>query len=274
MTRGTLLKGFGLSLVLVASMAVAEERLRSAIRDMVLPRAPKDKALIVHVSGGVATVLRFEQPCDPERTKLLGWEGRFEPLLVGGKKVVLEPLRNLADGESFLLLVTLVDGTEVPFTVVGGSVEVDHQVSVYPYPDTEGALRASLAQSRGRERLYREEAERYREEKTSVDHALAALVANNAMDLTPFRRDQVWNLPGNGVQIEIRSYTRPFALRMAQDEIAPGATGSIAVVFDDRAFESKAAKNGLEHLALALFRSDGRQEVYVVLEVAPQRARK
>ncbi len=307
MTRGILLKGFAISLILVASAAVAASR--SIIRDLVLPKGPEDKALVVHVAGGVATVLRFEKPCDPERTKLLGWEGRFEPLLVGGKKVVLEPLRSLADGESFLLLVTLVDGTEVPFTVVGGAGEVDHQVSIYPDPDTEGALLASLSQARGRERRYREEAERYREEKTSVDHALAALMANNAMELTPFRRDRIWKFPGDEAQIEVWTYTsptktavrfhvtnqdpvkswklqearlgtvssseaRPFALRTTQDEIAPGATGYIAVVFDDSAFASKAEKNGFEQLVLELFRSDGRQEVYVLLEVEPQRPRK
>jgi hypothetical protein len=47
------------------------------------------------VSGQVATVLRFEKDVDPAKTKLLRSEGRFEPLLVGSKKVVIEPLRDL-----------------------------------------------------------------------------------------------------------------------------------------------------------------------------------
>jgi hypothetical protein len=57
----------------------------------------------------VTSVLRFEQDVNPAKTKLLGWEGRFEPLLVGSKKVVLEPLHDLGNDERVPLLVTLND---------------------------------------------------------------------------------------------------------------------------------------------------------------------
>ena len=67
---------------------------------------------------------------------------------------------------------------------------------------------------------------------------------------------------------------RPFALRMDQEEIAPGATGAIAVVLDSSAFESKTAKTGVEQLVLELYRADGMQEVYVVLELEQQNPRK
>ncbi|PTL76979.1 hypothetical protein DAT35_45855 [Vitiosangium sp. GDMCC 1.1324] len=36
----------------------------------------------VYVRGRVSTVLRLEKPCDPERTKMLGWEGRSSPCCV------------------------------------------------------------------------------------------------------------------------------------------------------------------------------------------------
>jgi len=70
---------------------------------------------LVYAPRGQVTVLRFEQPCDPNKTKILGWEGRFEPLACVGKKVILEPLKDLASDEGVHLLVTLADETVIPF---------------------------------------------------------------------------------------------------------------------------------------------------------------
>jgi hypothetical protein len=69
---------YSLLLVLLSSVAVARER-TSVIRDVVLPDAPEDTATVVYVAGGVASVLRFQQPVDAGKTAMLGWEGRFEP---------------------------------------------------------------------------------------------------------------------------------------------------------------------------------------------------
>ncbi|HYO52746.1 DUF2381 family protein [Archangium sp.] len=92
-----------------------EEKLK--IRTLKVPAHPSQEAPPIYVSFQVASVLRFEQDVDPAKTRLLAWEGRFEPLLVGSKKVVIEPLRDLDDGEALPLLVTLVDGTEFTFLV-------------------------------------------------------------------------------------------------------------------------------------------------------------
>ena len=48
---------------------------------------------------------------------MLAWEGRFEPVACAGKRVLLEPLRDLEPEDRLMLLVTLADGTELPFTV-------------------------------------------------------------------------------------------------------------------------------------------------------------
>jgi hypothetical protein len=42
------------------------------VRNVYLRDNPKDKVERVYVTGQVATVLRFQQPCDPERPKMLG----------------------------------------------------------------------------------------------------------------------------------------------------------------------------------------------------------
>jgi hypothetical protein len=102
--------------VLVASVAVAQDG-EPRVRNLYLSDDPRDEASRVNVGGRVATVLRFEQDVDPARTKMLGWEGWFEPLLVGGKSVGLVPLQKISPADRFLLKVTLADGTELPFTV-------------------------------------------------------------------------------------------------------------------------------------------------------------
>ncbi|WP_373691598.1 DUF2381 family protein [Hyalangium versicolor] len=79
----------------------------SRVRNLYLSDDPRDEAPRVNVGGCVATVLRFEQAVDPVRTKMLGWEGWFEPLLVGGKSVVLVPLQKIAPEDRFLLRVAL-----------------------------------------------------------------------------------------------------------------------------------------------------------------------
>lgn len=89
----------GLLLGLLAFPALAreiEDKLR--IRTLQVPAHPGQEAPSIYVSAQVASVLRFEQDVVPAKTRLLAWEGRFEPLLVGSKKVVIEPLRDLDEG--------------------------------------------------------------------------------------------------------------------------------------------------------------------------------
>lgn len=144
-----------------------------------------------------------------------------------------------------------------------------------------------------------EENERLRQEERSPDHALATLLANGDLKHTPFMVDKTWLLKQDGADIKVDvlksktvskagviftvtnhaktswglmearlstvsgSKPRPFALRLQQDEIAPGATGRIAIIADDSVFQSP---QGLEKLALELFRSDGLSQAYLVLE--------
>ncbi|KFE68545.1 hypothetical protein DB31_7782 [Hyalangium minutum] len=258
------------------------------------------------MSGQIATVLRFEKDVDPAQTKLLGWEGRFEPLVVGGKTVVIVPIRNLDRDEVVPLLITLVDGTEFPFIVKPKSFEewgwTDHQVNVFKSPDSYKAVLASLNDSLKRERDLREKVERFKEEENSVDHAYATLLANGQVKKTPFSRRlvyrpknedmdivvEVFSGPGKAAAIvtltntyygddwkferayltrDFTSFTvRPFALRMDRATLVPGQTGTIAVVVDQSAFETK---NGdVTDLALQIFRGDGLIQVAVALEAS------
>src|SRR5688572_649792 len=123
----------GLSVLLVALVAplVGATEREPQIRNVILPSGPDQAARPVYVAGSVATVLRFEKSVDPARTKMVGWEGRFEPLLAGGKSVVLVPLHDLTHEDRFPLVVTLKDGTEVPLTVTAEEGRVDHQVNLY-----------------------------------------------------------------------------------------------------------------------------------------------
>jgi len=237
---------------------------------------------------------------------MLGSEGWFEPLLVGGKLVVIVPLQKITPADRFLLMVTLEDETELPFTVTAReNGRVDQQINVFPDPESSDAVRSRLGDSQLRERILREENERYRQEETSVNHALAQLLANGNIQYTPFKRSQKWSLRCDGADVVVevlRSKTVPkaavlftltneslsypwrlrearlstaatlqsrsFALRMEKAEIVPGASGRIAVIADHSVFESK---QGPEQLVLELFRSDGMQQAHVVLELQATR---
>ncbi len=74
-------------LMLVTSAAMAGEREERAPneRTLILSEHPRAEASRLYVGGRISTVLRFEKSCDPERTRLLGWEGHFEPLSCGGE---------------------------------------------------------------------------------------------------------------------------------------------------------------------------------------------
>nr|WP_281256682.1 DUF2381 family protein [Melittangium boletus] len=269
-----------------------------------LTKNPTREVPDVHVAGGRVTTLRFEQPCDPERTKLLGWEGRFEPLAVWGRSVSLVPFKDLSPGDRFLLLVTMRDGTELPLTVTGGGMRWDAQVDVFSDPDSSEAVRVALDEVRERNQTLHEENLRHREEETSVDHALAALLARNEISMTPFQPfDAVWLLE-EGMKIRISVLTsrkkatrkkvaivfkvkntdsetpwtlmrarvealmtekeRPFALRAFPESISPGETGRVAIVADLSSFDSK--KEG-DRLVFTLFRDEWRHLGRIVLYV-------
>ncbi len=291
-------------LFLLASAAVAREPdEKTEIRTLLISDHPSQETHNIYVSGQVVTVLRFEQECDPASTKLLGWEGRFEPPLVGSKKVVLEPLRDLGEDERVPLLVTLADGTEYAFLVRPPRSEkwgwTDHQVNVFKDRESYNAVLSALNDARKRELRLSEENERLKKEENSVDHAFATLLVNGEVKKTPFRRKQVAALKFDDMDIKVEAFegpgkaatvihltntytdgpwrfrearltsdltsytTRPFALRMDRTELAPGQSGRIAVVADQSAFESK---EGLVDLVLEIFREDGNLQVMVNLD--------
>jgi uncharacterized protein (TIGR02268 family) len=188
--RNLLLRLSTLLLVLMASVAGAKER-KPNERNLYLSDHPSSEAPEVYVVGGIVTVLRLEQPCDEARTRMLAWEGRFEPVECAGKRVLLEPLHDLKPEDRLMLLVTLADGTELPFTVTSRQESPsdrtgDQQVNVFRDHEAPKAVLATLYDSLGRERKLREEVERFRQED-SADHALATLLVKGAEKMTQFR---------------------------------------------------------------------------------------
>ncbi|QRN98095.1 DUF2381 family protein [Archangium violaceum] len=193
-----------LLLLLMASAAVARVR-EPNVRNVYVRDDPKDEAKRVYVTGQVVTVLRFQQPCDPERTKMLGWEGRFEPVHCAGKSVLVVPLQDLEPEDRFLLLVTLADGKELPFTLTAiGKTEweqPDQQVNVFLDPETQEALRAQLKDARTRAQ-HLEEANRRHWKEDTEDHALARFLAKGSLKFTPLRARKRWYFKNKGATIE------------------------------------------------------------------------
>lgn len=296
------------------SVAVARDR-ELHVRNVYFRDDPEDEAERLYVTGQVVTVLRLQQPCDPERTKMLGWEGRFEPVVCTGRSVLVVPLQDLEPEDRFLLLVTLADGKELPFTVTAlrkkegkGKREwerPDQQVNVFLEPDTRDALRAQLRDARNRAQLLEEATRRHWEQDTE-DNALAKVLSKRSFKRTTFRARKRWYFKNKGATIEatiladngkaaalfhvtnsdplkpwslsearllttrpgqqpplLFREAKPFALQKDWDELAPGESGSIAIVVDKSAFTSR---EGPCDLTVELYRHDGLLETHVLLD--------
>ena len=192
--------------MLLASVAAAQER-KPVARNLYLGDHPKDEVRSVYVAGDMTTVLRFTQPCDRERTKMLGWEGRFEPVECAGTSVLIVPHKDLELEDRFLLLVTLADGKELPFTVTAQEGRFDHQVNVFPDPEIPEAIRNRLADAHKREEVLEKENERFRREENSANHAYASLLASGEVQNTPFRRESKWRVELGGVVVDVYIYS-------------------------------------------------------------------
>ncbi len=173
----------------MASVAVARGR-EVNVRSAYVFGRQDERVERLYVTPEAATVLRFQQPCVAAGTRMLGWEGRFEPVACAGKRVLVEPLQPLEPEDRFILVVMLADGTEVPFTLVGATREEgqwpDQQVNVFLEPDTREALQDQLKNARAREDALREDVRRFYRQDTP-DHALAKLLASGAITQTPFK---------------------------------------------------------------------------------------
>jgi len=188
--------GYSLIAVFVASSAAqaSDERDKPSVRPIMLSEHPTDGTHSIYVKGQIVTTLRFERLVDASKTKMIGWEGRLEPLAVVRNKVLIEPIRDLNRDEGIPLVVTLADGTEIPFLVRppwrkkdrGWPPITDQQVDVFKDRESYAAMHAALMDALKEKEALAEENQRYRKEETSEDHALAALLASGAVAQTPF----------------------------------------------------------------------------------------
>ncbi|MBL0699176.1 DUF2381 family protein [Comamonas sp. JC664] len=182
-------------LAVSSSAQASDERDTPFVRPIMLSEHPADGTHSIYVKGQMVTTLRFEQWVEPGKTKMMGWEGRLEPLVVVRNKVLLEPIRDLNRDEGIPLLVTLVDGTEIPFLVRPPWRKrdgewppvLDQQVDVFQDRESYAAMRAALMDALKKNDTLAEENGRYRKEENSVDHAYATLLANGHAKKTPFR---------------------------------------------------------------------------------------
>ncbi|WP_233582990.1 DUF2381 family protein [Corallococcus sp. CA053C] len=287
---------------LLAGAALAEGREPLGIRTLFLSDHPDAAPQRVYVKGQVVTTLRFEQAVDAARTRLVGGEGRFEPVGIVGRKVILEPRQDLDSEEGFSLMVTLSDGREVPFLLrpAGhrGGRSADQQLDVFEDRVSCEALGAALRDAEMENKTLRADNERLRKEEGSEDHALAALLAAGAVAQTPFvladhfsGKDEGAALDGSlfrgsgkaAVVFKVKNLdaTHPWsvksvrlvglsdareravALRSSSAVIEPGTSGVLALVVDASAFLDEGT---LTSLFLEVYRQDGLRQAMVQLD--------
>ena len=205
--------------VFVASSAAqaSDERDKPTVRAIMLSEHPSDGTHSIYVKGQLVTTLRFEQLVDASRTKMMGWEGRLEPLAVVRNKVLLEPIYDLNRDEGIPLVVTLADGTEIPFLVKapwskrdgGWPPILDQQVDVFKDRESYAAMHAALMRALKKNDTLTEENERYRKEENSVDHAYATLLVNGQRKKTPFRRRFVYRPKNQDMDMVVEVFEGP-----------------------------------------------------------------
>ena len=244
---------------------------------------------------------------DPLSTRLLGGDDRFESLMIAGRAVVVMPLHDLAQGESFSLIVGLKTGLRIPLTLRRPNVHdpTDGQVDVYLAKDEAPAVRRALELAQSRLTVLTAQNAQHVQQEGSVDYALAALLAQDRVDLTPFKvvgakllQDSDVNLqivtfhpkkgaePGKGAVVfrisnkdakasweldEVRLMSaltgdmKPVAVRASAPSIGPGQTGAIAAVVDMKTF---GPPEHSDHLMLELWRAGPARQVAVELVAA------
>ena len=293
-----------LAVLLASTAAQADGRDEPGVRLILLSEHPDEATHRVYVKGEVVTTLRFEKNVDPGRTKMLGWEGRLEPLAVVRNKVVLEPVHDLDRDEAIPMVVTLVDGTEVSFLLKSPGRKTwertDQQVDVFGNRESYAAMHAALVEALRREKSLEEEVARFREQEASQDHALAALLASAAVGQTPFKvvdryygkdgesevnaqvfqgkgkvavvfkiknidPEQPWSMKSVRLVTLDGGRERAVAVRATAREISPGESGVLAFVVDGSAFLDEGK---LTSLWLELYRQDGQRQAYVQLDPA------
>jgi uncharacterized protein (TIGR02268 family) len=292
-----------LLVALAASAALASgERDKLSVRPILLSEHPDDATHRVYVKGQVVTTLRFEQPVDPVKTKMIGWEGRLEPLAVVRNKVLLEPIHDIDDDEAIPVVVALVDGTEVPFLLRPPGHEqwswTDQQVDIFKNRESHAAMHAALMDALKKNDALTEENQRYRKEETSEDHALATLLVSGALAQTPFKvverffgkdedaeidaqvlqgkvkaavvfkiknlaPEQPWSMKSARLVTLDKGHERAVAVRATVREIMPGGSGVVAFVVDGGAFMEDGK---LTRLSLEIYRHDGMRQAFIQLD--------
>jgi uncharacterized protein (TIGR02268 family) len=300
--RTTLALRLVLTVSLLASTTMADERDKLSVRAVLLSEHPSDATHRVYVKGQVVTTLRFEKSVDADKTKMMDWEGRLEPLVVARNKVVLEPIHDLSEDEAIPILVTLVDGTEASFLLRPPDRQERHwpdqQVDVFKNRESYASMHAALLDALEKNNLLTFENERYLKEETSEDHALAALLASGAIEQTPFtlsdtisgkdsdsavralifrgkgkvavifkiknlHEENSWSVQRVQLSTMPDGQERAVAVRSSVRAIPPGGSGVVAVVADGSAFVDGGV---LRDLFLEVYRQDGHRQAYVMLE--------
>jgi uncharacterized protein (TIGR02268 family) len=180
--------------------------LRLRVRDIFLPSQQDGPAPDIYVDARHATVLRFEDSLVPVSVHVPDWKGRFEQPLAHGQSVLLVPLVKLHEHERIPLLITLQDGTPVPFSLVASPAIPDQQVNVLLRSGSCTDVRHQLESERERREALQQQLQDSERERSSPEHALAVLLSDERTENLFKAADKTDRIELAGVNIEIKRF--------------------------------------------------------------------
>jgi uncharacterized protein (TIGR02268 family) len=173
----------------------------------------------IHVTSGEPTLLRFNAPVDPERTRLGACADGFEPLVITGGTLLLQALGAVDGCEHVPLSVVLEDGSEFSLALVLRPEEVDLHVRIRRASASEGSAEspraehtacieesASLREENARLRVDNRRCRRQQEARESTEAALLRVVSEAEEKGAPILKSHTLTYPLGRMQATVTIY--------------------------------------------------------------------
>jgi len=165
----------------------ADPRQPHYVRPIVLRQSSMERVPDIYVAGGVPTILHLPAKVMARGTGIRGGARRFK-LVMGGDQLLVTPMRGLAKGERFPMVVALADGTVISLSLTSAPEDqrTDGLVEISRAPENADELRIQLAAMTARAQGFEAGLREALRQQDSEAFGLAGLLAGGQAKLTSF----------------------------------------------------------------------------------------